>query len=270
MDALQIIILGMVQAITEWLPLSSKTMDSLVYTAIFKGSPGNVVSVLLFLHIGTMVAAAIFFRKEIFSVLQHFMRSPTNLPWLGSSKVGFLFTAILMTGMVGMPLLLLEKYVLPTLDASALLCVMGAGLILTGFLLTNQNRHRWRTAEAATWKDGILTGALQGLAALPGVSRAGTSTTGLIWRGFDAQSAFHLSFLLSIPTVFLTEFVFWAAQGGVSAIPITEGIALAISSFVFGYLTIGMLLKLVHRLNVAWLAFAFGMLMLVFGLMGVG
>jgi undecaprenyl-diphosphatase len=270
MDILQALVLGLVQALTEWLPLSSKTMDSLVYTAVFGGSSQNVVSVLLFLHLGTMLAAAIYFRKELFSLLRHFLRAPGNIRWQSGSKVGFILTALFMTGVVGVPLLLIEKFVLPTLEASALLILMGAGLILTGFLLTSQHKHRWRTAEAANWKDGILTGALQGLAALPGVSRAGSSTTGLIWSGFDAEAAFHLSFLLSIPTVFLTECVFWAAQGGISAIPFADGLMLVATSFAFGYLTIGVLLKLVHKLNVAWLAFAFGMLMLSFGLFGVG
>ena len=270
MDILQAIVLGIVQAITEWLPLSSKTMDALVYTVVFGGSPQNVVSVLLFLHLGTMLAAAIYFRKELIALLHHFLKAPTSVRWQSHSKVGFLATAIFMTGVIGVPLLLIEKFVLPMLDGSALLCVMGAGLIVTGFLLTSQNRHRWRTVESVTWKDGLLTGALQGLAALPGVSRAGSSTTGLIWRGFDAESAFHLSFLLSVPTVFLTEVVFWSAQGGVSAIPIADGLLLAASSFVFGYLTIGVLIKLVQNLNVAWLAFVFGMFMLIFGLIGIG
>ena len=270
MDIFQIIVLGLVQAVTEWLPLSSKTIDTIVYTDFFGGKSAGVISVLLFLHIGTMLAAAIYFRKELLALAKHFLRAPSNIPWQSNSQVGFIFTAILFTGIVGMPLLLLEKFVIPTLDASALLCVMGAGLILTGFLLSSQGKQRWRASEFATWKDGILTGALQGLASLPGVSRAGTSTTGLIWRGFDSESAFHLSFLLSIPTVFLTEAVFWLAQGGVSSIPLADGLALAVSSFVFGYITIGFLLRLVKKLNVSWLAFLFGIMMLAFGLLGVG
>jgi undecaprenyl-diphosphatase len=150
---------------------------------------------------------------------------------------------------------------------------MGAGLILTGFLLTTQHKHRWRASASASWQDGILTGALQGLSVLPGVSRAGCTTTGLIWRGFDAESAFHLSFLLSIPTVFIAEMLLWAAQlaqPGASTIPLSDGLMLAASSFVFGYITINALLKLAHRINVASLAFLFGIMMLVFGIMRMG
>ena len=106
------------------------------------------------------------------------------------------------------------------------------------------------------------------------MSRAGCSTTGLIWRGFDAESAFHLSFLLSIPTVFIAEMVVWGAQmfagNTVAPMPLADGLAFAASSFVFGYITIDILLKIAHKINVASLAFIFGIMMLLFGLIGVG
>ena len=73
-DILQIIILGIVQAVTEWLPLSSKTMDTVVYTQFFGGSMENVVGMLLFLHLGTLLAAAAYFRKEISRVAKGFLR----------------------------------------------------------------------------------------------------------------------------------------------------------------------------------------------------
>jgi undecaprenyl-diphosphatase len=270
MDIIGIIVMGLVQAVSEWLPLSSKTMDTLVYTSVFGEPPSNVVSMLLFLHMGTLLAASIYFRREIAEVLRGISRAPTNYVHHSNTKAGFLATALFFTGVVGLPLLLIEHFVLPSLKADILLSIMGAGLILTGFLLTTQHKNRWRTIHSASWKDGVLTGALQGLSVLPGVSRAGCTTTGLIWQGFNSESAFHLSFLLSIPTVFLAEALLWAAQLGVSTIPIAEGLMLSASSFVFGYLTIGALLRIAHRINVASLAFLFGIMMLSFGLMGIG
>jgi len=270
MDILQAIILGAVQAVTEWLPLSSKTMDTLVYAQFFGGEKSGIIPVLLFLHIGTMLAAAIFFRKEIVELIKKAVQRRTDIQRQADSKTGFLVAALLCTGAIGLPILAIEQFILPDLKGGALLSVMGAGLVLTGFMLTAQHKNRWRNHETASWKDGVLTGALQGISALPGVSRAGATTTALVWRGFDAESAFHLSFLLSIPTVFCMEVVLWLAQGGVSAIPVSEGLALALSSFLFGYLTIGTLTRIAHRINIASLAFLFGMMMLAFGLLGVG
>jgi len=273
MDILQVIVLGIVQAIAEWFPLSSKTMDTIVYTEVFGGAPGNVLSVLLFLHIGTLLAALIYFRNEIASLAREFLAAPADLKRHAGTRIGFIATALFFTGVVGLPLLLIMHFVLPSLQGDMLLTIMGAGLILTGFLLTTQHRHRWRMANSANWQDGILTGVLQGLSVLPGVSRAGCTTTGLIWRGFDAESSFHLSFLLSIPTVFIAEMVLWGAQlaqSGASAIPLSDGLMLAASSFIFGYITINALLKIAHRINVASLAFLFGIMMLLFGLMRMG
>lgn len=272
MDIVQAIVLGIVQAISEWLPLSSKTMDAFAYTELFGGQNEHVLSVLLFLHLGTLLAATIYFRREILSLLREVLHAPSNWKRHSATKTGFIISALFFTGVVGIPLLLIEHFILPTLQGDLLLTIMGAGLILTGFLLTTQHKHRWRTTDSAGWKDGVLTGLLQGLSVLPGVSRAGTSTTGIIWRGFDSESAFHLSFLLSIPTVFLAEMLLWGAQiaqGGIS-FPLSEGLMLSASSFVFGYLTIGALLQAARRINVASLAFLFGILMLVCGLMGIG
>ena len=270
MDMLQIIILGLVQAISEWVPLSSKTMDTIVYTKFFGGSADAVVPLLLFLHIGTMLAAIIYFRREIAELGRKFLSAPTDVKRQSESEIGFLVVALFFTGVVGVPILLIEKFFSPDIPGGMLLSIMGAGLIVTGFLLTSQHKNKWRTARAATWRDGILTGALQGLSILPGVSRAGTSTTALIWRGFDAESAFRLSFVLAIPTVFLAELVLYGVQGGISSFPIADGLALALSSLVFGYLTLDALLKIAHKTNVAWLAFVLGMIMVAAGLMGMG
>lgn len=268
MDILQAVILGFVQAVTEWLPLSSKTMDTFVFTQFFGGKPEQVISMLLYLHVGTLLAATIYFRDEIIRLASKFV-SQKSVASHANGKIGFLFTALLLTGVVGIPLLALEHYVLPNLDGGALLSVMGAGLIATGFILTMQHKNRWRNAESAGWRDGMLTGAIQGLSVLPGVSRAGSTTAALLWRGFNAESAFHLSFLLSIPTMVAAELLLYAAQGGILAMPLEQGILLSASSFIFGYLTIGILLKIAHRINVASLAFLFGIMMIAFGLSGL-
>jgi len=270
MDIIQVIILGLVQAITEWVPLSSKTMGAIVYLQFFGGEPEKLISVLLYLHMGTLVAASLYFRKEIADIVRRLFASLHHVELLKKSKIGFLASALVMTGIVGIPLLAIGLFLLPTLDASLVIIIVGAGLVATGFLLSTQHKHRWRDAESATWEDGLLVGAMQGISVLPGVSRAGTTTTGLIWRGFDAKNAFLLSFLLSIPTVFCAEVFLWGMQGGVSAIPVGEGLALAASSFVFGYLTIGALISLAQRINVSSLAFVFGIIMIAAGLIGAG
>jgi len=270
MSPIQLLVLGIVQGITEWIPISSKTQVTFVYLKIFQGDPSLVIPVLLYVHLGTVIAATVYFRSEIASIAREIAGSPLTLRSHAGGKTGFLFTALLFTGVVGIPLLIAERHFLASFDAGLLYAVMGAGLILTGFLLLSHKGAKTREVREVGWKDGILTGMLQGLSTLPGVSRSGTSTTGLIWRGFDSGSSFYLSFLLSIPTVILAEIVLDYGAGGFAGLAPADGAVLLLVSLVAGYLTLDGLLRVVQRVNVAYLVFVLGALIIAVGISGVG
>ena len=269
MDLLPIIILGLVQGITEWIPVSSKTQDTLVYLKLLNGNSSLVVPILIYLHLGTLLAAILYFRSDLWQMAGEIRRMPLDLRLHARGRPGFLFTALLFTGLVGIPLLLVEMKLFPAINGSFLFLVMGAGLLLTGGLLLSQRGEKLRGRDQVGWRDGVLTGLLQGLSILPGISRAGTSTTGLIWRGFDGEASFYLSFLLSIPTVLLAEMVFYAG-GGLLSFPLADGLALALASFVFGYLTIDAVLRVVKRVNLASVCLAMGGIIIVVSLAGAG
>jgi len=269
MDILQVVLLGLTQGITEWVPISSKTQVTAVYQLL--NGPGSIIPlpILLYVHMGTVLAALVYFRKEIIQIIEKFLQKPTDFKVHSRGELGFLFTSLLLTGVVGLPLLFLEKEFFPKLDVSLLFTIMGAGLIFTGMLLLMQKGLKERKIRSVNWSDGVLTGILQGLSILPGVSRAGTSTTALIWRGFDSESSFHLSFLLSIPTVILAEFVLYMG-GELASFPVSDGILLAIFSFIFGYLTLGIILRIVKKVNMAYVALALGLIITAAGLRGLG
>lgn len=262
MDLFSIIVLGLVQGITEWIPISSKTQVTLVYLRFLGGSPSLVIPILLYVHLGTLFAAIICFRKEIQEISGAVLSNSFNRRTYIDGKTGFLITALFFTGLVGLPILYAEKTVLPNLNGTSIFLIMGLGLILTGLLLLSQKKLQPRRSESVGWKDGIFTGFLQGLSTLPGVSRAGTTSTALIWRSFDSESAFHLSFLLSIPSVAMAEIVFYlGSQTG--NLPTADGVSLAISSFFFGYLSLGTILHFVKRINIAYLAMLLGILIII-------
>jgi undecaprenyl-diphosphatase len=269
MDIVSLLILGIVQGITEWIPISSKTQVTFVYLTFFKGNISAVIPILLYAHLGTLLAAMLYFRKEIVCLGRAFSEKPFDIRCHSRGKTGFLFTALLFTALVGVPLLVLEKTFFPAFEAGLLYAVMGAGLIVTGLLLLSHKGTAARTTEEVTWKDGVLTGLLQGLSSLPGISRSGTSTTGLIWRGFDSESSFYLSFFLSIPTVFFAEILLYL-NGGLVTFPLRDGIILFASSFIVGYLTLDSLLKIVRKVNIAYVVLSLGIIIIVVGLFGVG
>ena len=270
MSVFQSLILGIIQGITEWIPVSSKTQVSFVYLKVFHGDPSLAIPILLYVHLGTVIAAIIYFRKELVSIVKETARKPLDLRSHASGKTGFLFTALLFTGIIGIPLLVAERKFFPALNASLLYALMGAGLLITGMLLFTHKKDNVREIQGVSWKDGVLTGILQGFAVLPGISRSGTSATGLIWRGFDSESSFYLSFLLSIPTVVLAEIILDYGINGATGVPVTDIAVLILTSLVVGYLTLDGLLRLLKRVNIAYLVVVLGILIIAIGISGIG
>ncbi|MFH0927007.1 MAG: undecaprenyl-diphosphate phosphatase [Candidatus Micrarchaeota archaeon] len=268
MDIFQILVLGLIQGITEWLPVSSKTLDTVAYLAM-GGAQEHVIYVLLYLHMGTIIAAAIYYRQELLSILQKSLQI-RSINSLQNSHTGFYIAALAGTGIIGLPLLLLQKYVFENLNASLLLVLMGAGLLLTAYLLHSQKgKEHEKSLTHAGAKDGLITGLFQGLSVLAGVSRSGTTTTALAWLKYEPRAIFELSFILSIPTVICAELLFYAIDINFSQFNLVEGALLALSSFVFGYLTIGALVSFAKKFNLAAVAAAFGLIMAIAGLLQI-
>ncbi len=305
MDPFSILIAGLIQGIAEWLPISSKTIDAFVFLKFLGGTASQVLPLVLYLHVGTLLAAMAYFRREIIQLIQlawaglsgpapfspstpgsppHSVGHPASLrarlASLSSGPAGFFVAALLATGIVGLPLLAVEKLLLPNLQAGALMVVMGLGLLLTAFLLhTQKGRKTDRTYPQAGWKEGLWCGLLQGLSILPGVSRSGTTTTALFWSNFSPEATFKLSFMLSIPTVFLAEILLWFVQlyqaggpflGAFASFPLTDGLLLAAISAVFGYLSIGALLSIARRINFSTAALLLGLMMVAVGILSLG
>jgi undecaprenyl-diphosphatase len=270
MNLLQLLSLGVVQGITEWIPVSSKTQVTFVYLRLFHGDPALVIPILLYVHLGTVIAATIYFRNELSMIIREIAGNPLDIRRHASGKTGFLFVALLFTGIIGIPLLVAEKELFPSLDAGLLYALMGAGLIVTGVLLLSHKRGNLRKTQSVSWKDGIITGILQGMSVLPGISRSGTSTTGLIWQEFDSRSSFSLSFLLSIPTVILAEIILNYGIRGMNGLPVVDGVILLVTSLVVGYLTLDSLLRVIQRVNIAYVVFLLGALIIIVGISGIG
>ncbi|OPY37239.1 MAG: undecaprenyl pyrophosphate phosphatase [Methanoregula sp. PtaU1.Bin006] len=270
MNFFQLLVLGVVQGITEWIPVSSKTQVTFVYLKFFQGDPQLVVPILLYVHLGTVIAATLYFRKELSGIIREIADNPYHFRYHVNGKAGFLFVSLVCTGIIGIPLLIVEKELFSSIDAGLLYALMGGGLIVTGLLLLSQKTRNLRTRQSVSWKDGFFAGILQGFSVLPGISRSGTSTTGLIWRGFDSGSSFYLSFLLSIPTVILAEIILTYGFSGTEDFPVPEGIILLMTSFFMGYLTLDTLLRIVQKINIAYVVLILGAFIVIIGISGAG
>jgi len=280
MDLLASLVAGMIQGLVEWLPVSSKS--AVMFYLINLGIPAEqAFSLAVYGHIGTLCAAAYILRGEIIDLAKktivwiskpdriHLLLKP-NQREMGLGIVGFVVAALLMTGVIGFPVYKLLKSYLE-LQEGYLALLMGALLIITAIVLYKTNRKGERKEESAGAEDGALTGALQGLSVLPGISRSGITMFGLGMRNFTPEAAARLSFLLSIPTVFFAEMVFAVVLDQMKYFPPLDVlIAMNASSFVFGLLSMEAFLLLIKRVKFWGLCLALALVYLAWGAFKLG
>lgn len=237
------VILGIIQGLTEWLPVSSSGHLA-VAKEFFGWKPPIIFYVLL--HVGTLFVIVAFFRKDIMEILKALARRDFKSE---EGKLG----AFVVVGSIPTAVI---SYVFQDLFESFFdnLFVVGVALLTTGFLLfVSERREDDRTLS---YLDSLLMGIAQGVAIIPGVSRSGsTISTGLL-RRVERETVFKFSFLLSIPAVLGATI---AKSGdldllisGVDVIAVAVGI---IASMVVGYLSLKVLLKIVIKQKFHWFAF---------------
>lgn len=257
MTPIQGLILGLIQGIAEWLPVSSEGMTSLVMINFFGKELTEAIPIALWLHIGTLAAALVYFREEIWRIL---MNLPSYRPRSKSETnrlTTFIITATVFTGLVGVPLYLigLEKFTLTGKMATAFI---GALLIVTGVLMKFA-RRKVEERDKETSGDGLLAGIAQGFAVLPGISRSGFTASVLLLRRFEPEKALKMSFIISIPAVIGAQVLLKMDE----AIMITPTMILAaLTSFIVGYLTIDILLRAGRRIDFSYFVILIGLLSL--------
>ncbi|ADX84721.1 undecaprenyl-diphosphate phosphatase [Saccharolobus islandicus] len=190
------VILGIVQGISEWIPISSKTQVLIVSSSLLGLSFSVAYSFGLFMEIGTIAAAIIYFRREISGLLKALVRMSSRREDYLLLK--FLVIVTIITGLMGVPLYLFVIS-LPILGLP--MTVLGVVLLIDGIIiyLSRKNYIPRKGLHDLRLRDIIIVGIAQGLAALPGVSRSGITTSALILLGVKPEEAFKLSFISLIP-----------------------------------------------------------------------
>ncbi len=236
-------ILGIVQGITEFLPISSS--GHLVILQHILGIKSVELFLDVSLHIGTLFAVIIFLRKELISLFSSILtREPNKVTTFGISSMRLILYIIVGTFFTGMIGLLGEKHFTFLFAAPA---YVGISLIITGIILLLSKLGETRTKSAIlSLPISIIIGLFQGIAVIPGISRSGTTISFGLLLGLKRDIAFKFSFLLSIPAVlgalFLEMRHFESSHFGLVSIII--GMVLA---FVTGYLSLIWLKKLVNK-----------------------
>lgn len=251
------IILGIIQGIAEWLPVSSEGAIVLVKTNVFHEAPHfeELVKHALFLHLGTFLAALIYYRKEVIVLLKTLVQYKSQD--LESKKLfTFLFWTTVISGVLGIMLLkgITQASEHFEVTGKTITAIIGCLLIGTGILELKAAKPGYRNISQLRFYDCIVTGIAQGFAAMPGFSRSGLTMSTLLLLKFDKEHALKLSFLLSLPIVLAGNIILNSDKFAFSL----ESLVGLLFAFVFGLATIHLLLKLARSIN-------FGYFMLIFG-----
>ena len=251
MDLFQAIILGVIQGLTEFLPVSSSG-----HLIIFQNLFGLNEPELFFdisVHVGTLAAIIIFFWKEIWAIiisLAHFIAlalkkriSFSNVYKDKDAKLAVLIAiGSIPTGIIG----ILFHKIADTLFSSVVL--VGFMLIVTGLLLwaTRWVKKDRKNIDNFSAKDALIIGLVQGIAIIPGISRSGSTIAAGLFLGLNRETAARYSFLLSIPAI-LGAAVLSLNHLSAHILPLKVTLFGAVTSCIVGYWALKLLVKIVKH-----------------------
>jgi len=240
----QAIVLGVVQGVTEFLPISSTAHLRIVPALLGWSDPGAAFTAVI--QLGTLVAVLAYFRHDIVSITRGAFRGE-KLGWMiavGTIPVvifGWLFKHDIETS-------LRSLYVI----AGAMI---GLALVLAVAEWLESRRKALRGLEQAGWADAVVVGFAQAVALIPGSSRSGCTITGALFMGLNRETAARFSFLLSLPAVFaagIYELIKTRHELLATQEHVHDLVAATVVSFVVGYASIAFLLGYLKR-HTTWL-----------------
>lgn len=284
MDVLISVLAGVVQGLTEFIPVSSSGI--LVILRQMTGFTGDeALAYLAFLHLGTLAALLICLQNDLKKMARELLRMLRDIRsnaalYLRASRSGeepryarivtttyrrlvvMTLSSALMTALIG---LILWK---AAARVSGSLLYTGAGFILTGVILLVMSmiRPQGKVVKEIPLRSAFWTGIVQGFSVLPGLSRSAVTISSSILSGFRAKSAIRFSYLISVPVVlgaFLAGLIFGIGAGTINGHFLMTAIPGAISAALTGMLVIRRMLKLTRRAGsrpFAFLSFVFGVI----------
>ncbi len=247
MTYLTAFLLGLVQGVAEFLPISSSGHLAIAQNLLGLEDAGSVPEFFdVLLHLGTLIAVFAAYWTDICEMVVEFFRGIGDLVHRSTpSPVPPARRLILLIIVGTLPLfavLPIRKHVQGLTDN---MVFVGAALIFTGILLFLCDRVRKgrKTERSATWLDALLVGVGQAVATLPGVSRSGMTITAGCFVGYERRFAVRFSFLLSIPAVLGANILSIgdAVQAGINGAEVPMYLVGVVTAAVTGYLCIRLL-----------------------------
>jgi len=273
LQLLYAVIIGVIQGISYWIPISSKTQIIVSSSYLLKLTFKQGYTFGLFMEIGTIFAAVIYFRKELAGMLRVLLGSKNEA---NRRLLVYVVFVTLTTGIVAAPLYLIAES-LPGIVVGIPMLIIGFVLIGDAVLIRYSRKKREKGAnlrklDSLTFKDYVLIGVSQGIAALPGVSRSGITTSAMLLMNVEPDEAFRLSFIAGIfASLGAFGLSLVATRSNVSAAIEAIGlvglvVAIVVSTVVSLFL-IGFLIRLAGKSKIVYVTAALGIIALLTGVL---
>ena len=250
MSLLESILLGIIQGLTEFLPISSTahlTLGGRLMSLIDVAHPERWTAFIAVIQLGTLVSLLAYFFTDVIWIVKGFLTDGSRYlrdrsQGLGQARLGWLiFLGSLPVVVFGLGF---KRVIEGSLTKN--LAVIGTSLIVLALVMgfAEYSGRRSRTMAQATWWDALIVGCAQALALIPGSSRSGTTITAALFVGMRREDAARFSFLLSIPAVLASGLLeLYEMRRFMGQIGAFNVIAASLASFIIGYLSIGFLLR---------------------------
>lgn len=270
-------VLGFLQGVAEFLPISSSGHLSLFQHFFGMEEPDSLFNILL--HFATLIAVCVYYFQDVVEMIVEFFRGVAALfsrtPSQGNPPEGRRLVLLVIVGTLPLFAVLPVESKIEMLGGSPVF--VSCALLVTGCVLFLSDRYGGgrKTAKNATIKDALLVGLAQGVATIPGLSRSGCTISAGMAMGFQRKFAVRYSFLLSLPAVFGATLL-KVIKTVKAAEPLAEGIlpkyllGMAVAGVV-GYFSIRLVDLLASKGKFgafAWYCWGAGLLFLVLSLVG--
>ncbi len=266
---IEYIIIAILQGLFEWLPISSSGQTFIITSNFLGISPEQAFSLAIWLHLGTTFAVLVKFRTDFIKIIKSFLPKTYLSEEIDKKKRNWLIYATLGTGITALPLYFIFKILISdaftSIQGDIITLIISGLLIITGIILLKTRKLYGKNSLEDIQinyipKDSFLSGLIQGVSILPGISRSGLTVSTILLEKYEQDHALRLSFLMSVPVAIasiIVDIIF--GEGSILRIlnPIII-ISITLISFSIGYITMEILLRLAQKVNFGYFCIAYG------------
>lgn len=263
------IILAILQGLFEWLPISSSGQVMIISRNLFGISEVNAFSLSIWLHLGTTLAVLFKFRNDFVKIFKSLMPKTYKVEEIDVRKRNWLIYATLGTGITALPLYFIFRVIISgafvPIQGDLITLIISGLLIITGIILLKTKKIYGKNTidsipQDSIPKDSFLSGLIQGVSILPGISRSGVTVSAILLEKYDQDNALRLSFLMSVPVAIasiIVDIIF--GEGSIlGTLNPFEILLTLVITFLVGYLTIEFLLQLAQKISFGYFCILYG------------